>query len=177
MNLSKHPPPKYIYIYGSGHTRKQNKCIRSCRPTCKKVRTTNVRRSASQAVLRRMQLLALPCASLNTSLTELRALVHATSAWSVKARRGPTRHCRAARVNGLKTTATVAPTQEGGGVYPKQYDRLIAGSRLIHARLRVQLPSHTKRFRCRKPPCSCQVTSATPQSRQAISTAVHRDTA
>ena len=94
----------------------------------------------------------------------------------------------------------------GSRLIPNQYDRLIEGSRLTHLRLWLPFPSRAKRswppyigipsyigippywgkppyfisirppYRG-KPPYSLGVVSAIPQSRQAILTALYRDTA
>ena len=73
---------------------KTNQLIRRCHPYARK--------SASQAVLSRMQLTL--HATRRTPHGASR-LVQAMSAWSVKTRRAPSRHCRDARVYGHTTTA------------------------------------------------------------------------
>ena len=79
----------------SGLDRKANQFIRRCHPYARK--------SASQAVLSRMQLTL--HATRRTPHGASR-LVLAMSAWSVKTRRAPSRRCRGARVYGHMTTAT-----------------------------------------------------------------------
>ena len=83
-----------IAVSGSGHTRKTNEFIGRCYPCARK--------SASQAVLRRMQvtLHVTPPTPHGASRS-----VQAVCAWSVKTRRTPSRHCRDARVYGHTTTA------------------------------------------------------------------------
>ena len=79
---------------GSGHTGKQINFFEHCHPYARK--------SASQAVLSRMQL------SLHATHRKphgASSLVLAMSAWSVKSRRAPSQHCRDARVYGHATTA------------------------------------------------------------------------
>ena len=61
------------------------------------------RKSASQAVLSRMQL---TLDATHRTPHGASRLVLAISAWSVKIRRAPSRHCRDARVDGRTTTAT-----------------------------------------------------------------------
>ena len=82
---TEHPP----------HTpRKTNQLFRRCHPYARK--------SASQAVLRRTQLTL--HATRRTPHGDSR-LVLAVSAWSVKTRHTPSRHCRDARVYDHMTTA------------------------------------------------------------------------
>ena len=83
-----------IAVSGSGHTGKQNQSIRRCHPYARK--------SASRAVLSVMQLTIQ--ATRRTPHGASR-LVLAMSAWSVKTRRAPSRHCRDANVYGHMTTA------------------------------------------------------------------------
>ena len=66
--------------------------------------TLSICESASNVVLSRMQLS--PFMRLAQHLTALRTWCKkAMSAWSVKTRRAPSRHCRDARVHGHTTTA------------------------------------------------------------------------
>ena len=85
-----------IAVSGSGHTGKnQNQIHSTLSSTCKKVRLT----SGSQ------QDAAHPsCDSPSHHHGASRCLVPAMSAWSVKTRRAPSRHCRDARAYGHTTT-------------------------------------------------------------------------
>ena len=83
-----------IGVPGSGHTGKQIYSFRRFHPYARK--------SASKAVLHRMQLSV--HATRPTSQGASR-LVQEMSAWSVRTRRAPSRHCGDARVRGRTTTA------------------------------------------------------------------------
>ena len=92
-------PPRRLHgnpvaVSGSRHTRKINQSIRRCHPYATK--------SASRAFLSGMQLTL--CATRPTPHGASR-LAQAMSAWSVKTRRAPSRHCRNARVYGHATSA------------------------------------------------------------------------
>ena len=79
----------------SGHSRQQQKIIRSCHPMCKKVRT-RCRRPAQEWFL-------VGCSSPLMHATRraphgASCLAHVMSAWSVKTRHAPSHHCGDARV-------------------------------------------------------------------------------
>ena len=80
-------------VSGSGDTRKQVNSLDACHP---------------HPTLSRKPFLAgcsSPFMRLAQHLTALRAWCKQMSAWSVKTRRAPSRHCREARAYGLTTTA------------------------------------------------------------------------
>ena len=88
------PPTRQVHsipirVSGRGHTRKRNTStlIRGCHQYARK--------SASKAVLSRIQL---TLHATRPTPHGASRLVLAMSAWSVKTRRAPSRHCRGARV-------------------------------------------------------------------------------
>ena len=89
------------YCLWSGHTRKQSNSL-ALSSISKKV-GTRCRTSVLRAVLGRMQFTL--HATRRTPHGASKRLVQAMSAWLVKTRRAPSRHCRDARIYGHTTTA------------------------------------------------------------------------
>ena len=87
-------------ISGSAHTGKQAKQVNAV--VHMQESTHNVPKSASQAVLSRMQL---TLHATRRSPHGASCLAQAMLAWSVKTRHAPSRHCRDTRVYGQTTTA------------------------------------------------------------------------
>ena len=97
--MVRHPRGSYVQckpvaVSGSGDTRKQINSFDAVIP--------HTRTSASKTFLGRMQL---TLQATRPTPHGASCLVQAISAWSVKTRRAPSRHCRDARIYGHTTTA------------------------------------------------------------------------